>query len=77
MPRVTSKPGGMMVAIDSGIFVTPDGAEHLIRMGMRVRHDHPVVKLSPHSFVPATYDDFEIREARREMLESRGIYGRD
>jgi hypothetical protein len=67
----------MMVAIDSGIFVTPDGTEHLVRVGMRLRHSHPVVRLSPHTFVPESFDDFEIPQARSELLQARGVVGRD
>jgi hypothetical protein len=36
-----------------------------------------VVKLAPDKFVPSSFDDFEIAQARRELFEGRGIYGRD
>ena len=77
MPRVTSKPGGgeMMVALDSGYFNAPDGVEYLVTFGMRLRHDHPVVRMAPDKFAPASFDDFQIQAARAEMLEKYGVVG--
>ena len=77
MPRVAPKGDVLMIAIDDAWLQEPSGVSHLIRRGMRVRRSHAAVKLAPSVFVSADLDDFEIQQARRTMLESRGIYGRD
>ena len=79
MPRVTSRPKSdeMMVALDSGCFQEADGTEHIVLIGTRLKASHPVPRMAPHLFLPkATTDDVELAAARRQLLESRGVYGR-
>lgn len=76
MPRVTPRPKSdeILVSLDCGFYVLPDGTEHFIEIGTRVRASHPLVQLAPSSFVPATLDDLEFKAARAAYLESRGIH---
>ena len=79
MPRVRAPEpkDEVMAAIDSGWIQEPDGSSHLVKAGVRLRRSHPAVKLAPTIFVPASWDDYEIGQARRALLEARGITERD
>ena len=78
MPRIARRPEGdapIMVAIDSGLFIEPDGTEHYVQIGDRLRATHPAVLLAPACFASSELDDVELRRARQELYEQRGIFG--
>ena len=79
MPRVRAPEprDEIMIAIDSGWIQEPDGSSHLVKAGVRLRRSHPAVQVAPGIFVSASLDDYEIGQARRALLESRGITERD
>jgi len=67
VPRTTAK-AELVIAIDSGIIVTPDGVEHPIRIGTKLRADRREVKTAPGMFIPDGCDDLEFQEARKARL---------
>jgi ligand-binding sensor domain-containing protein len=74
MPRV--KPKGeerLVVSIDDGLIVTPDGGEHVVRAGQRLYASRSVVRAAPSMFVSADLDDIDIAEARRARLVAAGV----
>ena len=77
MARVKPRTGGdeLVVAITSGVAVAPDGEEHTVTFGMRLRRDRPAVRLAPSWFLPASCDDVEIAEAARRLIEDAQARG--
>ena len=65
----------IMVAITSGVAVAPDGEEHTVTFGMRLRRDRPAVRLAPSWFVAASCDDLELAEAARRLIEDAQARG--
>ena len=59
----------LMVAIDSGCIVGPDGTQHDVQAGMRLYSSRPVVRLAPRLFAPADLDDIDLQAARQALLE--------
>ena len=59
----------LMIAIDSGCVVGPDGAQYDVTAGQRLYSSRPVVKLAPNLFAAADLDDLDLQAARRALLE--------
>ena len=59
----------LVIAIDSGCVVGPDGAQYDVKAGTRLYASRPVVRLAPRLFVPADLDDLDLQAARQALLE--------
>jgi hypothetical protein len=77
MPRVAAKPKDdeLVVAVDSACVVGPDGSQHDVYAGMRLRRSHPAVLACPRIFAPADSSDDELAAARRQLLEEAWARG--
>ena len=59
----------LVIAIDSGCVVGPDGAQYDVTAGMRLYSSRPAVKAAPRLFASADLDDLDLQAARQALLE--------